>query len=289
MFRNTPVQRKNTPYIYFFGFCLLSIFLISTSVATAQHPPTGKDPHKSSFEAQLINIEQPENKPFRFSTTLYNGTSKTQIYDLDAKLPDGWHAVFKTHGSQVTSLKIDSGKKESISLELYAAHATKPTTYKVPIIAISEQDSLTLNLDAVVKGSYGIRVTTPTGRLSDEVTEGSQKEVQLVVKNTASLPLKNIELSAQTPTKWNVSFESSKIENLDPGATKTITATLKVPDKTIVGDYMTLFKVKNKNVHTKADFRITVVTSLLTGWVGILVILLAIALVYFLVRKYGRR
>ncbi|MCH5718571.1 hypothetical protein [Niabella hibiscisoli] len=62
-----------------------------------------------------------------------------------------------------------------------------------------------------------------------------------------------------------------------------------MPDKTIAGDYAGTFSVKNTTSSAQANFRLVVTTSLLSGWIGILVIMAAIALVYYLVRKYGRR
>jgi uncharacterized membrane protein len=79
------------------------------------------------------------------------------------------------------------------------------------------------------------------------------------------------------------------VERLDPGKTVEIKATLNVPDKTIAGDYITTFTVKNNYANADTTFRMAVKTSLLSGWLGILVILLALGIVYYLIRKYGRR
>ncbi|MGN6353632.1 MAG: COG1470 family protein, partial [Parafilimonas sp.] len=113
--------------------------------------------------------------------------------------------------------------------------------------------------------------------------------IHLVVTNTGTIPLKEIDLSAQTPAKWQASFEPSKIAQVEPGKTADVTATLIVPDKTIAGDYVTVFTAKNSNASSDATFRMTVKTSILSGWIGIIVILLAVFLVYRLISKYGRR
>jgi uncharacterized membrane protein len=96
-------------------------------------------------------------------------------------------------------------------------------------------------------------------------------------------------LSAEAPLKWTATFEPSKLERLEPGKTQDVKATLTVPDKTIAGDYVTKFTVRNNSANADATFRMTVTTSLLSGWIGILIILLALGIVYYLIRKYGRR
>ena len=95
--------------------------------------------------------------------------------------------------------------------------------------------------------------------------------------------------ASQFIKEGELGFDPSKIDRLDPGKTQDIKATLVVPEKTIAGDYVTKFTVRNNSANADATFRMTVTTSLLSGWIGILIIFLALAIVYYLIRKYGRR
>jgi uncharacterized membrane protein len=269
-----------------------SLFVVLLSILSLlTHASPGKSgPDKnSSFTTRLMNLEATAKETFRFNASLHNGASRSVIYELQAKVPPGWNSSFRVDGMQVTSFKLDSFKTQDISIEITPSPSVKPGKYAVPVVAIAGQDSLELNLEAVVKGSYGVKLTTPTGLLSDEVTEGSRKPIYLSLKNEGTLPLDNLELSAQTPTKWNVTFEPAKIERLDPGSSVDVVANLNVPDKTIAGDYLTTFTVKNNNATAESSHRLTVTTSWLAGWLGVTVILAAIGMVYFLIKKYGRR
>jgi uncharacterized membrane protein len=270
-------------------FTLLFLCLLSTAqLLKAQTPVTGID-GKSSFTAKLMNIEAATNEIFRYNTTLHNGDGKSKVVELKAELPIGWMISYKVDGSQVTSVAMDAGKTQDISIEINAAANAAPDKYKIPVKAVSALDTLVLNLEAVVKGSYGLTLTTPTGRLSEELTSGSHLDIQLVVKNSGTLPLSDIDLSSQLPANWEASFEPSKISRLEPGKSQELKARLKVPDKTIAGDYAATFTASNANGNAPAVFRMIVKTSLLSGWIGIMVILLSIGLVYYLIRKYGRR
>ncbi|WP_233164698.1 NEW3 domain-containing protein [Pedobacter sp. ASV28] len=251
--------------------------------------PAARVTGKSSFTAKLMNIEGATNEVFRYATTLHNGDSKSKLVELKAQLPTGWMISYKVDGSAVTSLAMDAGKTQDIFIEINATSTADPNKYKIPVKAISAVDTLVLNLEAVVKGSYGLMLTTPSGRLSEEVTSGSHTDLQLTVKNSGTLPLNNIDLSSQLPANWEASFEPQKISSLAPGKQQEIKAKLKVPDKTIAGDYSATFTASSANGNAPAAFRIIVKTSLLSGWIGIMVILLSISLVYYLVRKYGRR
>ncbi|WP_223154602.1 COG1470 family protein [Aestuariibaculum sediminum] len=255
----------------------------------AQNQDSKEKDLKSTFSSDLINIETSIGQVFRYTTTLQNNTSEDQVYQLTTKVPEGWRGIFKTKGKQVTSIKVDHGKREIINLELFPSYEAKPDKYKVSVIAKSLKESLTLNLEAVVSGSYELKISTPSGRLSEKITEGDQEEILLTIKNTGSLNLNDIELNSKTPPKWSAVFKPSKIDRLSPGETKNITAILTVPDKTIAGDYMSTFTAKNANSKDEATFRISVVTSLASGVLGALIILTAIIVVYILIRKFGRR
>lgn len=283
---NFTVKQPNTGARRLSSLFLFVWFFTPASIAAQVQNGANKG---STFTAQLINIEAAVHETFRYNTTLHNGVSEPRIYELKATAPDGWNVVFRARGSQVTSINMDGNKDENISIEIHPAHDAEPTKYKIPVTAIAANDTLQLAIEAVVKGSYGIELTTPTGLLSGNITEGKQKEIHLVVRNTGTLTLNDISLSAQTPSKWDATFEPSKIEQLAPGKTTDVIATLTVPDKTIAGDYVTVFTAKNSDSNSQATFRMTVRTSMLSGWIGILVILVAIALVFYLIRKYGRR
>jgi len=266
---------------------LLGLFLTVNVLCT---PATAQsNVEEPSFSAALFNIEAPVKETFRYQTTLQSGQDRSKTYELKADVPKGWRATFKIRGKRVASVKTDGDKKEDINIEFNPAHEAAPGKYKIPTYAISGNDTLLLDLEAVVTGSYDIELTTPSGLLSGDITEGRQKEIDLVVKNTGSLPLENINLSSQTPTKWEVTFTPSEIERLGPGETTDVVAKVKVPEKTLVGDYVSKFTAKVTEAKSTASYRMTVKTSALAGWTGLSVILAAIGMITYLIRKFGRR
>jgi len=269
--------------------CLFSLLMVFVSPlwslpVQAQDLNTGP-----SFTARLINIEAPVNETFRYQSTLQNSAGETRIYELKAEIPEGWRVAFKARGSQITSINMEPGKTESISIEVNPAYGAEPSKYNIPVYAVSDRDTLALKLEAVVKGAYDLELTTPSGRLSGEITEGEKTEIHLKVINNGSLALRDVSLSSQAPPNWDATFSPSEIAQLDPGKTADVIATLTVPDKTLAGDYVSRFTAKNAETKSTASYRMTVKTSVLSGWIGILVILVAIGFVFYLIRKFGRR
>ncbi len=162
-------------------------------------------------------------------------------------------------------------------------------TYKIPVRAKTNATSIDLELEVVITGSYAIELTTPTGLLSTSITAGDQKRIELIAKNTGSAELKDIQLSASTPINWEVTFDPAKIEKIEARKTAQAFAVIKAPRKAIAGDYVTNIEARTPEASSKASFRISVKTSMLWGWVGVLIIIIALGSVYYLFRKYGRR
>ena len=125
--------------------------------------------------------------------------------------------------------------------------------------------------------------------LSTDITAGDTKRIELVVKNTGSSDLKDIKLSANKPVDWEVSFEPSSITKLAAGSSTSVVALLKASKKALPGDYVTKMEAKTPEVNASADFRISVKTPMIWGWLGIFIIIAVLGGVYYLFRKYGRR
>jgi uncharacterized membrane protein len=260
---------------------------------TFQLPLAVKIAEKGIFETEFTveqnNMEGYSDSTFSYDTTLRNRTAEKQHYALKADAPQGWDVRFKEAGSYVTSVTIDSGESKTIDVKVEPAVNVKADNYAITVEANSGTTAKKINLEAVIKGKYGLDLTTPSGRLSQQIVAGKSKELNLKIKNTGTITLRDIKLSATTPSNWSVDFEKDKITKLEAGESTTVSATVKASDQAIAGDYQLSIKTNTPEATAAADFRITVKTSLIWGWVGILIILAVILVIFYFVKKYGRR
>jgi uncharacterized membrane protein len=245
--------------------------------------------YETEFTCKQNNMQGHAKSNFTFSTELKNVTGERQRYALQARAPRGWEVRFKPNYKQATSVEIEPNQKVNMSIEIKPPYNVKAGTYKIPVAALNNNTSSELTLEVVVTGTYEMELTTPTGVLSNHITAGDEKKIKLVVRNTGSSRLENIKLSSSSPRNWEVTFDPKEIKNLEPGKSTEVTATVKAYEKAIAGDYVLKINASTPETNAKAAFRITVETSMLTGWLGLLVILLAIGIIYYLFRKYGRR
>ena len=226
---------------------------------------------------------------FTFNANLKNRTADKQTYALMAEAARGWNVVFKNNYQQVTSVNSEPNSTQSITIEIKAPEKIEAGRYKIPVSAVTNNSSASLDLEVVITGSFSMELTTPTGLVSTKVTAGEEKRLELVINNTGTSQLTDITMNASAPVNWDVKFDPKKVNNLLPGKTAQVFATLKADKKAIPGDYVTNIEAKTPESSSKASFRVSVETPMLWGWIGVLVIIVALGSVYYLFRKYGRR
>jgi uncharacterized membrane protein len=231
--------------------------------------------YETEFTCKQNNMQGHAKSNFTFSTELKNVTGERQRYALQARAPRGWEVKFKPNYKQATSVEIEPNQKVNMSIEIKPPYNVKAGTYKIPVAALNNNTSSELTLEVVVTGTYEMELTTPTGVLSNHITAGDEKKIKLVVRNTGSSRLENIKLSSSSPRNWEVTFDPKEIKNIEPGKSAEVTATVKAYEKAIAGDYVLKINASTPETNAKAAFRITVDTSMLSGWLGLLVIVLA--------------
>ncbi len=244
---------------------------------------------KTEFTSTQPNVEGHSNSTFSFNAKLRNMTSEPQFYALRSDAPRGWNVNFRANGKQVSSVNIDANQTLDVAVEITPPKKIKAGTYKIPVQAVTRSTSADLELEAAIKGSYEIELTTPSGLLSTSVTAGGNKRLELLVKNNGSSTVNDIKLDKRAPVDWDVIFEPNEIKSLEPGESSKVFATIQASKKAIAGDYMATLEANNPDVSEKAAFRVSVKTPVVWGWLGIMLILGVFGGVFQLFKKYGRR
>ncbi|MFC2137809.1 NEW3 domain-containing protein [Bacteroidota bacterium] len=244
---------------------------------------------KTEFTSDQVNMQGHAKSNFNFTTKLKNQTGEKQVYSLQSFAPKGWTVVFKPNHKQATAVEIAPNSTSNISIEVKPPYNIKAGSYKIPVEATNISTTASLGLEVVITGTYELGLTTPTGLLSTKLTAGNEKRIELVLINKGSSELNNIVFSSAYPKNWEVSFKPDTISHLNAGEKISVFSTIKAYEKAIPGDYITTITAKTNEVSEKVTFRNTVKTSLLWGWLGILIILTILSIIFYLFRKYGRR
>lgn len=244
---------------------------------------------KTELETEQPSMQGTADSKFEYKVTLRNRTADEQLYALSAAAPRGWSVQFEVSNQKVTSVKVDANATRDISVTIDPPEEIEAGTYTIPVTAQAGSFSAEEKLEVQITGTYKMELTTPTGRLSTDITAGREKMVELQLNNTGSTELIDIKLSQAAPVDWEVRFEPENISSLLPGESATAKAYIKASGKAIAGDYVVSLKAQTPEASDSADFRVTVETSALWGWVGVLIIALVVAGIYYLFRRYGRQ
>jgi uncharacterized repeat protein (TIGR01451 family) len=121
------------------------------------------------------------------------------------------------------------------------------------------------------------------------VTVGQPAQLQLVVENRGSAPLTNVEMSATPPSNWEVTFDQEGLATVGPGEAATVNATITPATGAIAGDYQITFRATVPETSANAEIRATVSPSAFGGLVGVGLILLVLASLAWVFRRFGRR
>ncbi|RKQ35702.1 NEW3 domain-containing protein [Oceanobacillus halophilus] len=243
----------------------------------------------TEFNVDQPNLQGSTDSSFSFSATLRNRTAEEQNYALTGNAPEGWGVAFKSGSDKVTSVTVEPNSEKDVTVDVTPPENASADTYEIGVAAAGSGTSAETTLEAVITGSYGINVTTPKGNLNTDITSGGDKVIDLVIENTGTAPLTEVELSASTPTDWESEFDTSTIPEIAPGESATVKATLTASDEAIAGDYVTTFTASAEETSADTDFRVSVETSTLWGIIGIVIILGVAFGLYYIIRKYGRR
>jgi len=131
---------------------------------------------------------------------------------------------------------------------------------------------------------------TLAGTLNASVTAGKKTPVDFVVANTGTAPIRNLAFISKKPAeKWTVEFKPDKIDSLNPGEIREIKLDILAPDRTIAGDYPVTITANSPETTKSLEFRVTVSTPTLWGWVGfgiVALVVLGLVIVFF---RLGRR
>lgn len=235
------------------------------------------------------NLEGASDAKFTYTIKLANKTADQQTYALRHLAPAGWDVSFMQSGRNVSSVVVEPNATSNITVNVTPAISVEAGTYTIPIEAASASTGDSLELEAVITGTYKLELTTDNDLLSADITAGDERTVNLVLRNTGSSDLQNIKLTSTRPSNWEVTFEQADNIAIPAGESKTITATIKASNKAIAGDYVVGLRAASSEVEQSISMRMSVKTPVLWGWLGIAIVAAVALAIIYLFRKYGRR
>jgi uncharacterized membrane protein len=235
-------------------------------------------------------LRVPAAETATFSVELRNDTPSDLEFEVTSAGPAGWDVSAEPASEpQATTVLVESGGTENINVEATSPARAEAGQYTISVQATAPDTQVQAEMIVEVVGSYSLELTTPDQRLSTEVSADGSSEVQLVLTNTGTAPIQNIQLSATPPSDWEVAFAEPVIGQLEAGQSVSAVATVTPSDSAIAGDYVITFSADSEVASSEIDIRTTVNPSALWGFIGIALIALTLAGLAWVFRRFGRR
>jgi uncharacterized membrane protein len=248
-------------------------------------------PAKLSVQPQLPELRGSSRSSFEYTLTVRNDSGKKLLVSLTADAPRNFDTSFsETYGTQqLTAVPIDAGKSKDVKLKVSPPSTVAAGHYPVKISVAAEGANAGAEVGLNITGEPKLTLAGPDGLLSANATAGTETAVPIVITNTGTAPAQNIQLSANAPTGWKVSFEPKDIDRIPPNQHKQVQALIRPPAKAIAGDYVNTLTASANGENGTANFRVTVTTSTMWGIAGVGIIGAALLIMVGAVARFGRR
>jgi uncharacterized membrane protein len=237
-------------------------------------------------------LTAPSGQTAKFTVDLKNETNKPLTAALVAQAPTGWNVRFKPQfgDTQISSIQLKENATETVSVEIDTPARAEPTEHPVTVRARAGAFETAANLKVSLKGTQDLKMGTASGTLNTSITAGKRTPVDFLVGNAGTAPIRNLSFVTKKPNdKWTVDFKPDKLDALNPGEVREVKMDILAPDRTIAGDYLLNVTANTPEVNRSVEFRVTVSTPTIWGWVGfgiVALVILGLAVVFF---RLGRR
>jgi uncharacterized membrane protein len=245
-----------------------------------------------TLTSQYPVLSTASGQTLKFTVDMKNQINKPLTVSLVARPPQGWTVRFKPQfgDTQISSIQLKENATETLSVEIDSPATAEAKEYPVTIEARAGALAASTNLKVSLKGTQDLKMGSASGTLNSSVTAGTKTPIDFLVGNAGTAPIRNLSFITKKPNdKWQVEFRPDKISALNPGQVQEMKMEILAPDRTIAGDYMLTLTANAPEVNKSVEFRVTVSTPTIWGWVGfgiVGLVVIGLAVVFF---RLGRR
>ena len=230
------------------------------------------------------------NTTFTYSVDLTNDTPDDIDFGLSAEGPQGWTIEVRPAAqSRAATVTVTAGGKATLTVDVDPPNDTPAGTYPIVVTASAPNQSVQAELSTEVTGNFALLLATADQRLNASVQAGGTSTLALQVQNTGTAPLEGLAITATAPNGWEVAFDPAAIGVIAPGEIAEVTATIKASQQAVAGDYRLTLQAKVPEASDQIELRVAVQTSALWGFVGIGLVVLALAGLGLVFWRLGRR
>lgn len=245
-------------------------------------------------------LSGPSTSEFEFEIVIDNDTGADSSFNLTAAAVDqggqvlpGWDITFSPSFGQervISSISVGDALNERVDVRVSPPRNTSPGDYFIPV---QVDDDAGFNAEALllvtIRGRGEVFLSTDTGLLNLDATAGEEASTKLRLTNFGTGDLTDINLLADVPSGWQVSFEVDSVADLPVNNQIDIVTTVLPGADAVPGDYLITLRANHPDTNASLELRVTVAQSTIWGWLGIVLVILVIVILGALFLRLGRR
>ncbi len=277
---NTPVSTQKV--VAYVDKIRLEMFVDITSANQSADVST-------DVSSKIANI----GDKITYNVHIKNLQSKENDYKLTVSgLPENWYGSFKDSASsseELGEVVIPASSEKDLVLEIVPPYSVVVGDYNFTAV-VNTPDGLSIKKDLTLTLKSGIGLSMSSARYAYDTKPGESFNIMAYVTNTGQgVALTNVNLNATAPQGWIVSVSPNGVSNIKAGDTQAFTVTVQSPGNIVASDYEVNLKAQSDQAADNKDYRITVNTQSYIPYIGAGIIVVVVAGLFLIFRKYGRR
>lgn len=228
-----------------------------------------------------------------YSVRIKNLQSQENVYALAVTgLPDNWYGRYKDNAASTGELAeviIAGSSEKDIVLEIVPPYSVNVGDYNFTAV-VNTPDGLSVKKNLTLTLKSGVGMSMSSVKYAYDAQPGQPFNIIAYVANTGQGGvLTNVNVNATAPQGWIVSVSPNGVNSIKAGESQTFTITVQPPGNIVASDYEVSLKAQSDQAEDGKDYRITVQTQSYIPYIGGGIILVVIAGLVLIYRKYGRR
>lgn len=246
----------------------------------------------NSDNPQRVLVEQ--GGTINFNLELRNTGVVNQTFDL-YNSGESITSSFTYQGYNVSQVYVPYGESRTINAELKVAENTSTGLKNIDIIAEDRSqasDSVLLSvLEKQTQQRGEPRIDVNINEQYARTNPGEELSVPITVRNSGRVPLDNVQVTVEGPDGWSTNLQPEDFGTLDQYRSGRSTAIIEVPAETSPGDYFIDVSASSDQIGLEEPEQIRVNITEKSGlrYVGIIIMILSLAALIFVYRRFGRR
>jgi len=236
-----------------------------------------------------------EGELFEFEVSVTLDAEEEKYFDIVEEYPPGWSMDINPGSKSIDIPVIKLKPNSAVTLKIICKPLTEQEpgeyAFKISLKSAEEEDMLedSVEFTGIVKSEGRLELLTSAERLNTDVRPGRENIFTLVLKNTGSAPVEDINLSSSgEPEGWQVDLKDN-VDVLSVDEELDVEVTIKPPERTIAGNYSISFNASSEEGYDSLEIRTVVETPVIWKIVGIGLIAVVIAGIAVIFERLGRR